>query len=302
MNGPLRILVTGANGFVGSRLIRDLIGSGHLVRGVVRREFEGFDPAVHVVLSGNASLASWLEDADVLIHTAGVAHRPGAACEEYYEVNRDWTIQLAREVRESPARVMIHLSSIAAREAASGNSRRPQDYGLSKLEAEPAVTALAESGKLGVNLRPPLIYGPGAPGNWGRLVRLARLPLPLPFASVKNRRSYLALDHLIAGIGAILEKTDQPALSGTYEIGDRETPALPEVIAAVRRGLSRKPGLLPFPAGWIEGGLRLARREAMAEGLFGDLLVDSRAFADTFAWHPARPTLEAMEHAVAAPA
>lgn len=302
MNGPLRILVTGANGFVGSRLIRDLTGSGHLVRGVVRREFEGFDPAVHVVLSGTTSLASWLEDADALIHTAGVAHRPGAAREEYYEVNRDWTIQLAREVRESPARVMIHLSSIAAREATSGDSRRPQDYGLSKLEAEPAVTALAESGKLGVNLRPPLIYGSGAPGNWGRLVRLARLPLPLPFASVKNRRSYLALDHLIAGIGAILGKADQPALSGTYEIGDRETPALPEVIAAVRRGISRKPGLLSFPAGWIEGGLRLARREAMAEGLFGDLLVDSRAFADTFAWHPARPTLEAMEHAVTAPA
>lgn len=300
MSGPLRILVTGANGFVGSRLVRVLGEAGHEVKGIVRRRFDGFDPAVHVVMSGNDSLAPLLEQADALIHTAGVAHRPGAAREEYLEVNRDWTIRLARAVGESHARVMIHLSSIAAREAGTGDSRRPQDYGISKLEAEPAVVALADSGKLGVNLRPPLIYGPGAPGNWGRLVKLARLPVPLPFASVKNRRSYLALDHLLDGIRSVLAGADRPDLSGTYEIADRETVSLPEVIAAVRRGLSRSPGLLPFPAGWLEQGLRLARREAMAEGLFGDLLVDSRPFADTFAWQPARTTTEAMERAVAA--
>ncbi len=294
MNQPMRVLVTGANGFVGSRLIGFLREAGYGVKGVVRRDFEGRDPSL-VVLSGEDSLAPHLEEADVLIHTAGVAHRPGATREEYWEGNRDLTIRLAGRVSSSSVRTLIHLSSIAAREAGSGRSRRPEDYGLSKREAEPAVLALAESGKLGVNLRPPLIYGPEAPGNWGHLVRLARIPLPLPFASVRNRRSYLGLEHLCGAIGAVLSSSGDPSLSGTYEIADRETPSLAEVLAAVRRGLSRRAGLWHFPPRILDRGLRLAGREAMAEGLFGDLFLDPHPFEEAFSWRAALPTLEAME-------
>jgi UDP-glucose 4-epimerase len=159
--------------------------------------------------------------------------------------------------------------------------------------------ALAESGKLGVNLRPPLIYGPDAPGNWGKFVRLARLPMLLPFSSVRNRRSYLGLDHLGEAIEAILSAPADPSRSGTYEVADRETPSLPEVLAAVRRGLARPAGLMPFPPGILERALRLAGREAMAEGLFCDLLLDSRPFEEAFSWRPASPTLEAMERTLA---
>lgn len=298
MKEPMRILVTGANGFVGSRLIHFLRASGHSVTGVVRRDFEGRDRSL-VVLSGESSFAPLLEETDAVIHAAGVAHRPGATREEYFSGNRDLTARLAGEVAASPVRVLIHLSSIAAREAGSGRSRRPGDYGLSKREVEPAVVALAESGKLGVNLRPPLIYGPDAPGNWGKFVRLARLPMLLPFASVRNRRSYLGLDHLGEAIEAILSAPGGPSRSGTYEVADRETPSLPEVLAAVRRGLARPAGLMPFPPGILERALRLAGREAMAEGLFCDLLLDSRPFEEAFSWRPASPTLEAMERTLA---
>lgn len=295
----MRVLVTGGNGFVGSRLAKELADSGHEVVATVRRPFEGMDPDRHVVLAEEASFAPLLRDVDAVVHTAGVAHRPAATAEDYRRGNRDLTFRLAGEVAASGVRVLVHLSSIAAREAGDAEGRRPAAYGFSKLAAEPAVTALSGSGKLGVNLRPPLIYGPGAPGNWGKLVRLARLPLPLPFASVKNRRSYLALDHLVDAILAVIAKAGQPALGGTYEIADRETPSLAEVITRVRKGLSRRPGLLPFPPVLLEKGLRIAGREAMAEGLFGDLLLDAAPFETAFDWKPARPTLEAMEASLA---
>ncbi|MCB1202762.1 MAG: NAD-dependent epimerase/dehydratase family protein [Verrucomicrobiae bacterium] len=295
----MRVLVTGGNGFVGSKLVERLAIAGHEVVATVRHPFEGMDPNRCIVLAEEASFSPLLDGIDAVVHTAGVAHRPAATEEDYSQGNRDLTTRLAAEVANSGVRVMIHLSSIAAREAASAEGRRPASYGLSKLAAEPAVISLSEAGKLGVNLRPPLIYGPGAPGNWGRLVRLARLPLPLPFASVKNRRSYLALDHLIEAILAVIAKVDQPALSGTYEIADRESPSLAEVVKAVRKGLSRRPGLIPFPPALLESGLRLAGREAMSEGLFGDLLLDATPFESAFTWRPSLPTLEAMEASLA---
>lgn len=294
----MKVVVTGAGGFAGGHLVAALGRRGHEVVSWVRRETPG---ALVVDLTRIAP--AMLEGVDAVIHTAGVAHltpRPGENLSALFrEGNTAVTTALARAVSASGIRVLVHLSSIAAREAGAGCSRRPEDYGLSKREAESAVLALAESGKLGVNLRPPLIYGPDAPGNWGKLVRLARLPVLLPFASVRNRRSYLGLDHLCEAIGAILSFPGDPARTGTYEIADRETPSLAEVLAAVRRGLSRAPGLVPFPPRLLDQTLRLAGREAMAEGLFGDLLLDARPFEEAFSWRPACPTLEAMERTIA---
>lgn len=295
----MRILVTGASGFVGSRLLESLREAGHEAIGSVRREFSGFDPEIHRLAPDESSLEALLADREALVHAAGVAHRRGSDAAACFSGNRDLTTRLALGAKRAGIRVMVHLSSIAAREAERGLTLRAPVYGRSKLEAEPSVERLGRLGKLGVNLRPPLIYGPGAPGNWERLVRLARSPLPLPFAGVRNRRSYLYIGHLAEAVRRILEHADDPELSGTYEIGEAETPSLADVVAAIRRGWGREPGLFPFPAACLAGALRVLGKGAMAEGLFGDLFVDAARFSEAFAWRPGSPTLAAMERSVA---
>lgn len=295
----MRVLVTGAGGFVGSHLLASLRAAGHEVVGSVRRTFLGFDPEIHRLAPNESSLEALLADHDALVHAAGIAHGRGSDAAACFSGNRDLTARLALGAERAGIRVMVHLSSIAAREAERGPTLRRSAYGQSKLEAEQSLDGLARHGKLGVNLRSPLIYGSGAPGNWERLVRLARTPLPLPFAGVRNRRSYLGIGNLAAAVRRVLEHADRPDLSGTYEIADAETPSLADVVAAIRRGWGRDPGLFPFPVPCLAGALRVLGKGAMAEGLFGDLYVDAARFSEAFAWRQGSPTLAAMERSVA---
>ena len=153
-----------------------------------------------------------------MIHTAGVAHlspRPGEDLSALFlEGNTAVTTALAAAVASSEVRVLVHLSSIAAAgytEFSAGTGLSEDQaiaptgpYGESKRLAEAPVEELRSVGKLGVNLRPPLIYGSGARGNWPRLLQLARSPLPLPFGSVRNRRSFLGIENLADLVLAIL--------------------------------------------------------------------------------------------------
>ena len=158
---------------------------------------------------------------------------------------------------------------------------------------------LQRAGKLGVNLRPPLIYGPHARGNWQKLIRLAQLPVPLPFGSVRNRRSYLDVASLSRAVIQFLHHHEDSEKSGTYEIADATQVSLREVVTAIRSGLGKPAGLLPFPPGLMRRVLQLGGKPDMADGLMGDLDVDPRGFADAFAWTPEADSLKQMEVAAA---
>lgn len=290
----MRVVVTGANGFVGKHLIDALTAEGHEVVGTVRRRTDECDLRNLVVIPEGGSHESALHGAEVLIHTAGLAHRPSASPAEFERVNRDWTVRLAGEAAVSKVRTVINLSSIAARETVRG---RATPYGRSKLDAEPAIEALAESGILGINLRPPVIFGSGAPGNWSKLVRLADSPWPLPFGAVRNRRSYLFIGNLVGAVLSLTRFSDA-RLAGTYELADREQVSLADVLAAIRAGLGRPARLVPFPVKWMEFPLRWAGKNVLADGLFSDLDVDSTRFEKSFDWSPDRSTLEAMKDSV----
>lgn len=304
----MKLLLTGANGFVGSHLLEFLRDRGHDVVGLVRREFPGFDPKHHRLWDGSGVSADLLAGVEGVVHAAGAAHRPGAPEAFFEQGNRDLTGAIVKAALASDVRVLVHLSSIAADGSAGGRADSP--YGRTKREAEAEVEALGAAGKLGVNLRPPLIYGPGAPGNWEKLLRLARSPLPLPFAEVRNRRSYLGIGNLCSAVAAVLEVSaalrgagnlgTSPQLSkcGSYAVADLEPLSLREVLSILRGALGRPPMLFSFPPGALAGALGLIGKGTMADGLFGNLVLDCAPFRDNFGWCPPLATARGMAESI----
>lgn len=299
----MKIVVTGASGFVGGHLVGALRQAGHEVISWVRREAPG--AVVVDLLRLDPAL---LEGVEAVVHTAGTAHlSPQRGADHsalFHEGNTLATSVLAAAVAASGVHTLIHLSSIAAAghtAYANGLGMAESDaiapvspYGESKRLAEGPVEALREVGKRGVNLRPPLIYGPGARGNWPRLLQLARGPLPLPFASVRNRRSFLGMENLADLVLTILCRGEEAGQSGTYHVADTEVVSLAEVMTTLRAAAGKAPGLLPFPPALMEMLLKGVGRGGMSDGLFGDLVINSDRVREAFLWSPPLATLEGM--------
>ncbi len=267
-----------------------------------------------VVGSAGEGLAEALEGVEAVVHSAGATPANagrGDSAAEAYRSSVVFSRRLAETVSVAGVRAVVHLSSVAVLgrpEALGGaildDSRKPDpgtDYGRSKRDCEQALDAAAAPDRPVVHLRPPLIFGPGAKGAWGSLVSLARSPLPLPFGSVANRRSFLGIGNLASLVEAVLAKAGQGGLSGAYLAADRETVSLREVCTALRGALGRGAGLLPFPPALLAAALRAAGRAETAAGLLGDLVVDASPAREAFAWDPDEPTLAAMARSVSVP-
>ncbi len=294
------ILVTGSSGFIGRALVNDLAAAGRRVRAAMRQPADIFPRSVEVVaVSDMTRPVDWrilLQGMDTVIHLAGIAHAgPGIAEEAYDRVNRATTAALAETARAMGTRV-IFISSIRAQSGPSAPSPlteadapQPTDaYGRSKLAAEDAVRAAQVPFTI---LRPVLIYGSGVKGNLASLVQLARSRWPLPFGSLRNRRSLLARENLIAAIHLAL---NEPAMSGqTYVVADPTPLTLAEMIAAIRAGLGRRPGVVPFPPTLLAFGLRMTGREHVWRRIGGGLVADPGKLLAA-GWRPPVETREGL--------
>src|SRR4051794_38231717 len=235
------------------------------------------------------NMAAALADVDAVIHSAGLAHAMSGRPEDDYRVfNTEATIGLARAARRAGVRRFVFLSSIRAQsgpvsERVLTEDMQPQPtdaYGRSKLAAE---QGLVDVGLDWVALRLVLVYGPGVKGNMAQLMRLARSPLPLPLGSLKAQRSLLSLDNLVEAIVTVLgaaEPLHRPLL-----VADPAPITIPEMLAAMRAGLGRRPGLLPIPAKLLEAGLRMAGRPDDYRRLAGSLVVEPAALRQ-LGWSP----------------
>ena len=292
-----RVLVTGATGFIGRALVPALVTAGYDVRAAVRDLPAPFTPAVEVVTHGDLGAdVAWpplMADMDFVIHLAGIAHSgPGVAEANYDRVNHLATAGLAEAARAAGIKRLIFVSTIRAQTGArsdrvltEADDPRPTDpYGRSKLAAE---IALARSGADFTVLRPVLVYGPGVKGNLRTLLRIAALPIPLPFGAFTQRRSLLGVQNLVAAITYVLGH----AASGgkTYVVADPHPVSLADIVAALRLGLGKAPRLLAVPPALIRPCLTVLGRGQIWDQLNGQMVVDPRKLIAE-GWQPAADT------------
>lgn len=320
-----RILITGATGFVGRHVVTALLDRGFRLALVVRnatsclpgwRENNQISIIEAIDLASPGVPATAMESAfsgvRTVVHLAGLAHIATAdkadASTQFMQVNAEATRKLVDAARVSRVGSFIHLSSLAAITANACDATiddstvyEPETaYGRSKRAAEVELRALSEAGVFAVSLRPPLIVGAEAKGNWASLQALARTGLPLPFASITNKRSFISVQSIAEAIITLCSSNWPSELSGNYCLADPEPMPLPHVVAALREGMGTSARLLPCPpAAFAAFGALIGRQRQLA-GLTGALRVDSSRFYSNFGFTPTLALEEAIRQSGAA--
>jgi UDP-glucose 4-epimerase len=286
------VALTGATGFIGRHLLRELPKRGYRLRVLLRRPATvplDCDSAVIGDIARPSNMAEALADADAVVHSAGIAHAMSGVPEDDYRLlNTEGTIALARAAQRAGVRRFVFLSSIRAqcgptaeRVQTEEMPAQPTDaYGRSKLGAE---RGLAELDIDWVALRPVVVYGPGVKGNMEQLIRLARWPLPLPFGSLTAQRSVLSVDNLVAAVACVLAAPEP--LRRPLIVADAEPLTLPAMISAMRRGLGRRPGVIPASASLLRAACQAAGWGEIYARVTGPLVADAAALR-SLGWIP----------------
>lgn len=299
--GPHRILITGATGFVGRALVSRLGNDGRFARAALRASGGSFAPSVEEAAVGDIGAATdWsaaVAGVDAVVHLAARVHVTGDDARTgeglFRAVNVDGAAGLARAAREARVGRFVLASSTTVYGERSGPTPFGESspaapatpYARSKLDGERAVAAvLSGSNTELVVLRPPLVYGPGAKGNFVRLVHLVERGVPLPLASVRNRRSLLFVGNLVDAIVRVL---DHPAAAGrTYNVTDLRDVSTPELIAAIAGGLNRRPRLLPSPLPILRIAAAVAGRGDELSRLVDSMAIDGSRLRTELGWEP----------------
>lgn len=303
-NPGMAVLITGASGFVGSRLIESMDAPNRLTQlRVATRKFSGVRiPNVEEVyiseISGDVDWLGALSNIDVVIHLAARVHVMEDVSEdplaEYRIVNVEGTLNLARQAAAAGVRRFIFLSSIKVNGEATApgefftedSSPKPMDpYGISKYEAEEGLKAICEqTGMEYVIIRPPLIYGPGVKANYQRLIQAVKKGFPLPFGCINNKRSMLALDNLIDFI--VLSSEDPRAANQTFLLSDGQDLSSKELVIKIALALGQTPRVLPVPAALLKLLGFMLGKSAAIDRLLGSLQIDSSKAKLLLGWRP----------------
>lgn len=287
------ILLTGASGFIGNAILNNLIGVPLKI--LSRKNIPHFDGYFfYGEIDGHSSYQSAVEGVKVVIHTAACAHRKDFSAEKYSEVNISGTLNLARQAADAGVKRFIFISSIGVN--GRNNNGVPfryddvpqpcDEYADSKLKAEIGLLEIANnSGMDVVIIRPPLVYGAGAPGSFGRLINAVSNDYWLPLGRINNKRNFIAIDNLV---DFIITCTEHPlAANKIFLVSDGQDVSTTELLKMMEMYSGKKSSkLLPLPISWLRFAGKITRRDAVIKSLCDDLQVDITYTKETLGWQP----------------
>jgi len=312
----MKVLITGASGFVGRATCAWLVAQGMEIAGAVRqlpaRPLAGVGYRIVGGLDAGTDWGEALAGVDAVVHCAARVHVMRETAEDplavFRSANVAGTERLARQAVAAGVKRLVFVSSVKVNgeetapplpRGARGSFREddapaPQDpYGQTKWEAEAMLARVAqETGLEVVIVRPPLVYGPSVKGNLARLLRWVERGVPLPLAGIRNARSLIGIDNLASALHACL--THSAAAGRTYLVRDGEDISTPELVRRLGRHLGKPARLFALPAPLLEGLAGLVGRRADVQRLTGSLIVDDSRIRRELGWIPPRTLDEGL--------
>lgn len=296
----MNILLTGSSGFIGSYLKFDID-----IKSIVIRQNEIENCKSSYKINGLTKNTCWdnaFNNIDCIIHLAGLAHSNRFSESDYNSVNTQGTLKLANDAAKAGVKRFVFVSSIGVNGSSTENEKpfshnsevKPHNvYAKSKLDAEIGLQQIAEETGLEVVIvRPTLVYGPNAPGNFGLLTKLvAKLPL-LPFGLVSNKRNFIAVQNLV---DLLLTCAKHPDAAGhIFLASDGESISTKQFTNAIAKGLNKSIYQLPVPTSIMRLGAKLIGKKSMSEQLLDNLEVDSSNTFDVMGWRAPYTMEQAM--------
>ena len=311
----MTILLTGATGFIGLTLAQTLLQQDYSLKAAVRHTSTNLPSTIQQVSINNllpdTDWTTACVEVNTVIHLAARAHilndtatDPLAA---FRETNTAGTLNLALQAADAGVRRFIFISSIGVngnqtfgKPFTTADTPNPAEpYAISKHEAELGLRQIAaETGMEVVIIRPPLVYGANAPGNFGRLIHTVARGIPLPLGSIHNHRSLVALPNLIDLITTCI---DHPAAANqTFLVSDGEDLSTTDLLRRLGDALGKPARLLPIPQRLLETTLTGLGKRAIAQRLCGSLQIDLSHTRNTLGWTPPVSVDKALRQTAAA--
>lgn len=295
-----KILVTGSSGFVGKALCQKLRYRGNDFIGSVRDKSTEIKGQEHIIVESLDADTDWrkaLDGCDTVVHLAARAHilndNIADPITAFRQTNTEGTLNLAEQAAKSGVSRFIFLSSIGVNGAmTSGIPFSPNDvpsphspYAVSKLEAEIGLRQLASrSGLEVVIIRSPAIYGKNAPGNFGLIEKFIRYGIPLPFGSIDNKRSLVAIENIVSFIIECIE--NQNARNQLFFVSDNDDLSTSEIVDLMGKLIGKNAKTLNFPIKVLRIMFSILGKRKAAVSLMEDLQMDVNRSLELLEWSP----------------